>query len=380
VPCDRRHGFAYWKAGQTHHYKNSIYFGGGCDGGGLERLTWDGYDAIAQTRDAQRFLETRAHADRPFLLWLSWGPPHPPYAKVPDRYRKLYNASQVRVRGNVPAASDAKARGDLANYYAHCTALDACVGDMLSTLDRLDVANNTIVVFTSDHGDMLYSHGLQRKQLPYEEATRIPLLLRVPGLTARRLDGTINVEDLMPTLLGLCGLPTPASVEGLDFSRYMRGAAPDPSGGVALLQVMVPRGQFSDALAGGKPYRGLRTARFTYVRDANGPWLLYDNEHDPLQMSNLVNRSFDGVAELLDEQLSAILNASADEIGPRSYYRKLFACVDAGDGDVRACRLHVLSPPVDEQTLPSVLVLVLACSAMLIAIIARLFYFVKDDV
>ena len=85
---------------------------------------------------------------------------------------------------------------------------------------------NTIVVFTADHGDMLGSQGMMRKQKPSDESARVPMLMRWPaglGKKGRGLDAPINSEDLMPTLLGFAGLTVPGSVEGLDYSGYARG-------------------------------------------------------------------------------------------------------------------------------------------------------------
>src|SRR5678815_4384183 len=85
---------------------------------------------------------------------------------------------------------------------------------------------NTLVIFTSDHGDLLGSHGSWNKQQPYDESIRVPLLMHWPlglGNKGLRLDAPISSEDVMPTILGLCHLPIPKSVEGIDFSNYVRG-------------------------------------------------------------------------------------------------------------------------------------------------------------
>src|SRR5207244_9584863 len=125
-------------------------------------------------------------------------------------------------------------RKDLSGYYAHCAALDDCVGQLLTTLEETGLDRNTIVLFTSDHGDMLGSHGMQKKQKPYDESVRVPFLIRLPktlGTKSRKLEAPINSEDIMPTLLGLCGVPIPKTVQGLDFSNYIRNSfgLPSPS-------------------------------------------------------------------------------------------------------------------------------------------------------
>jgi arylsulfatase A-like enzyme len=272
-------------------------------------LKWDGYDAIAQTRDAQSYLRHQATNGRPFLLWLAWGPPHNPYETAPTNYRAMYSPDRIKLHPNVPAAAQDTARKELAGYYAHCTALDDCFNDLLRTLDQTGLSTNTIVVFTSDHGDMLWSQNQQRKQRPWEESARVPMLFRLPAsfrIQARRLNAMINTEDVMPTLLGLCGLAIPASVEGFDFTGVMRGGA-DPSGGATIVRCVAPFGEFIRS-GGGCEYRALRTAQYTFVRDLKGPWLLFDN-----------------VAELqakLDARLSNQLAAQRDEFRPGTDYIK----------------------------------------------------------
>ena len=289
IPRERRQGFDYWKVLEcTHAYNNSHYFADG-----PEKLKWDGYDAIAQTRDAQQFIGEHAKAgSKPFLLWLAWGPPHNPYETAPAKYQAMYSPESMKLRGNVPPEMEKQARAWLAGYYAHCTALDDCIADLLRTLKETGLDKNTIVVFTADHGDMLGSHAQQRKQRPWDESARVPMLWRVPdslGVKARRVEGTINTEDVMPTLLSLCGRAVPKSVEGNDFTGYLRGGA-DPSGGATIIRCTSPFGEFQRD-RGGKEYREVRTARYSYARDLEGPWLLYDNEKDPLQRDNLVGKT-----------------------------------------------------------------------------------------
>jgi len=117
----------------------------------------------------------------------------------------------------------------------------------------------------------------------------------------------------------LCGLPPPKGVEGFDFTDYLHGGV-DPSGGAAVIQCPSPFGEFTRAI-GGKEYRGVRTKRFTYVRDLNGPWLLYDNEKDPYQLQNLVNRPESaGDQARLEAELKRKLSAAHDEFRPGADY------------------------------------------------------------
>ncbi len=310
IPRQRRQGFQFWKVlGCTHDYNNSFYYGDED-----VKLRWDGYDAIAQTREAQRYI--REHAtNKPFVLFLSWGPPHAPYHTAPEKYKALFNPDALSVRPNVPESDRQKAREVLAGYYAHIAALDDCLGDLLTTLSEQGIAENTILVFTSDHGDMLYSHGRQKKQQPWDESIRVPFLLRYPaalGPGGRTIDMPINTPDIMPTLLGLCGIDVLETVEGTDFSRVVKGESPAPDNAV-LISCPSPFGQWNRKI-GGREYRGVRTERYTYVRDLDGPWLLYDNVDDPYQLTNLVNRPEHArLQEQLEERLKARLTQTRDD-------------------------------------------------------------------
>ncbi len=219
---------------------------------------------------------------------LSWGPPHDPYATAPEKYRALFQQESLTLRPNVPEADRQKARQALAGYYAHIAALDDCIGELLQAIPQTSREQETIFVFTSDHGDMLFSHGGQNKQQPWDESIRVPFLLHCPSLPARTIDLPINTPDIMPTLLGLSGIAVPDTVEGTDFSRIPTGKAPALDY-AALIECPSPFGQWTRA-RGGREYRGIRTRRYTYVRDLQGPWLLYDNTQDPYQLDNLCNQ------------------------------------------------------------------------------------------
>jgi len=318
IPRERRQGFDYWKVLEcTHDYNHSAYYADG-----PEKFYWEGYDAIAQTRDAQQYLRDHAQSQKPFILILAWGPPHDPYFTAPEKYRAMYDPEKLTLRPNVPEAARATARKTLAGYYAHCTALDDCFGELRRTLQEAGLAENTLLVFSADHGDMLGSRGAYKKQQPYDESIRVPLLLHWPkglGVKARQLDAPINAEDLMPTLLGLCGVPIPESVEGLDYSRYIRGGK-NPGDGATVILCPVVFGEWVRRM-GGKEFRGIRTTRYTYVRDLNGPWLLYDNQTDPYQTNNLANQpKYSKLQAKLEATLARKLKERHDEFLPGDAY------------------------------------------------------------
>ena len=318
IPAERQQGFAYWKVLEcTHDYNNSPYYAFDSD----EKLHWEGYDAIAQTRDAQQYICDR-DPDKPFLLALSWGPPHAPYHTAPEEYRALYSPEDIHLRPNVPAHREEVARPPLAGYYAHCTALDHCIGALLDTLRAEEIEEDTVFLFFSDHGDMLESQGMDKKQKPWDESIRIPFLLCYPALlgrAGRQADALIDMPDIMPTLLGLCDIPIPKTVEGLDFSKYLQGGE-DPSDGSALLSCPHPFGQWWTG-RGGRAYRGLRTRRYTYARALEGPWLLYDNDQDPYQLDNLIgNKEHRDLLHEMDQWLQRRLDEQNDEFRPSPEY------------------------------------------------------------
>ena len=317
IPKERRQGFEFWRVCEcTHDYNHSLYYGET-----PEKRYWPGYDAIAQTREAQKYI--RDHAKSPFVLFMSWGPPHAPYQTAPEKYRRMFaDKSKIFLRPNVPESLKEKARQDLAGYYAHIAALDDCIGDVLNTLKECDIEENTIFVFTADHGDMLYSQGQTKKQKPWEESVRIPFLLRYPavhGSTGKTIDMPINTPDIMPTLLGLSDIAIPESVQGKDFSGVIKGTQP-PDNDAALIMCPVPFHQWSYK-QGGREYRGVRTPRYTYVRDLKGPWLLYDNKSDPYQLKNLCNEpDYAQIQHKLDRILSRKLRETNDQFLPGPKY------------------------------------------------------------
>ena len=332
IPRERRQGFDYWKVLEcTHDYNNSFYYADG-----PEKLKWEGYDAIAQTEDARKYLRTRAKNEKPFVFLLAWGPPHDPYFSAPEKYRAMYDSAKLTLLGNVPKELAAETRRNLAGYYSQCTVLDDCVGELLKTLRETGLEQNTIVVFTADHGDMLGSHGFSKKQKPWDESIRVPLLFHWPGVlgkNGRQLEAVFNSEDFMPTVLGLCNVKIPKTVDGVDYSGYMRGRK-NPSDGAALIECITPFGEWIRS-RGGKEYRGIRTPQYTYVRDLAGPWLFFDNQADPLQMTNLAGRPDQTKLQTkLDEVLKRKLLKAHDEFLPGDVYVKKWGYETDASGTV----------------------------------------------
>jgi arylsulfatase A-like enzyme len=339
IPESSRQGFDYWMAQEcTHDYNHSSYWG---DRPGLRY--WDGYDAIAQTRQAQRYIENHAGGE-PFCLFLSWGPPHDPYHTPPETYRARYDQKTLVLRPNVSESCKAYADKNLRGYYAHIAALDECVGMLDQTLEETGLAENTIFVLTSDHGDMLGSQGRHYKWVPWDESVCVPFLLRFPaahGKHGRNVEMPISTPDIMPTLLGLSGIEVPPTVEGEDFSGIVCGRD-QPEENAALFLLPVPysivaeRGfelyrQYSEDYEGGpiKGYRGIRTQRYLYVADTDGPWLLYDNAEDPYQQHNLCgDPAYATIQTRLQAVLEQKLRDTNDDFRLPEYYVERWAYED----------------------------------------------------
>ena len=311
IPKERRQGFDYWKVLEcTHDYNNSWYWDNDD-----QKKKWEGYDAIAQTNDAIGYLKQHDGED-PFILFLSWGPPHGPYHTAPEKYRDQYaDPAEILLLPNVPAEKEEVARETIAGYYAHIAALDDCFAALMKAVKEMKLDKNTIIVFTSDHGDMLYSHSKQKKQKPWNESVNVPFVIHAPGNqtnAGRVLGMPIGTPDLMPTLLGLSGIPIPGSVEGDDYSDVIYGRE-EPGDAAKLIMCPVPFGQgkYSN---GGREYRGLRGVRYTYVEDLDGPWLFYDNLEDPYQLNNLVNKPD---VQYLQEKMAVELKSELERRGDK---------------------------------------------------------------
>lgn len=319
VPRSHQMGFDDWKGFEcNHHYHTGGYYHN--DDPNLHR--WQGYEPFAQTEEAARYLSEHANSEHPFLLMLSWGPPHFPLDSAPDVYQQRYRDRAIKLRPNVPEEHRAQAEKDLRGYYAHIAALDEALRRLREALQKANLEDQTILIVTSDHGDMRGSQGLETKLFPWNESIRVPFLLRAPGLLDRAgvsCDVPLDAPDIMPTLLGLCDLPIPASVEGRDWSPYLRGTTETTGEEDAYLVMPVA---FTELRRNGMlPYRGIFNRRYTYVRHSKGPWLLYDNLEDPYQMRNLVDHpEARSVQQAMESRLQTMMRTRNDHFEDERVY------------------------------------------------------------
>jgi arylsulfatase A-like enzyme len=327
IPPARRQGWDFWMAAECDHQNNNSHY---YTGNSPQKKHWEGYDVFAQTKAAKSYIQNHAGADNPFFLTLSLGPPHPASDAAPVDYRALYSSSKIQPLPNVPVENRDAARPLLLDYYAHCTAIDHCIGELLQTIENAGIAENTIFVFTSDHGGMLLSHGLPQhwKQVAYGESAHVPFLIRYPdahGHKGKIVNTPLNTPDILPTLLALANIPIPSPIEGDNLINLICGEAEIP-GRAALYMSVVPfvipipgRNLFTQT--DGIPYRAIRTKRYTYIRNLEGPWMLFDDCDDPHQINNLVN---DHAHHQTLRELEQILQAELIKIGddfraPESY-------------------------------------------------------------
>lgn len=255
--------------------------------------------------DAQWVLE-RCGRDRsrPFFLAVGFFRPHTPYVAPEDPYFGWYPESAMPIWPNIkqdqadlPAAAlgsykkeqdkltDTLRREALQAYYASISFMDAQVGHVVDALDVNGLAENTIIVFTSDHGYHTGEHGLWQKQSLFEESARVPLLIVAPKVSRTGIvsNAPVSQVDLFPTLAALCDVQTPENIQGQSLVPML--SDPNEKGrGWALTQVVRRKGK-------GESFFGysLRTPRWRFTEWDEGRQgrELYDHDSDPDEITNL---------------------------------------------------------------------------------------------
>lgn len=280
-PGPRRHGFEFWAANEcSHSHFHTQYFRDS-----PTPIPIDHFEPSAWADLGIEFLRASKTDRRPFFAEIAMGPPHDPY-KAPPQYAKLYDPAKLTMRPNWVSRPGLPGPEQIAQYYGAITAIDDQVGRLMSSLDELGLAQNTIVIFASDHGAMLGSQGKRLKRKPWEESIRVPGIVRYPRVMpkGRTTNCLLSHVDFAPTLLNLCGVKTPSSMQGTDLSAVVRGEKDDGPDS-AFLQIFGPfQGDGTEGA-----WRGVRTHRYMYARHESAPWVLYDLEKDPYEMKNLVD-------------------------------------------------------------------------------------------
>ena len=299
VPPERRGGFDYWVGYENNNNQHEGYVYGT---GREQPWRLEGYETDSLTDLLIEHLSDHVRSSgeggsyQPFFAALSVQPPHNPYIPpaTPDR-RYYHHPSEIRFRPNVPHVDWIKERAafDLAGYYGMVENLDDNIGRIRDALKALDIDRETYLVFFSDHGDCLGSHGQWHKSSPWEESIRVPFIVtKVEGanpVPPRVNDAVINHVDIAPTTLGLCGIKPPEWMQGYDYSGYcFRGAGQKAIGGEpdsAYLQ-QIPRKLHKHSV--NRAWRGVvMRDGWKYVCMPGHDWLLFDTKNDPYEMANL---------------------------------------------------------------------------------------------
>ena len=283
--------------------------------------------------EASRFL--RENQGNPFILYVNFLEPHMPFFGPRDEQYDVdaiplppnfdaapTEAQPLKARllqqhylrhghSGLPLANRDEWRRMIANYWGLCSLIDTHIGTILDTLDDCGLSDSTIVVFTSDHGDMMGAHQLLAKCLMFEEAVRVPLLMRLPGQTqARRVVGPVSQIDVVPTLLDLMGKMIPEHLQGKSLRPWMENptmAHDDPvfiewngpNNGLGDVQgevqipgwmtEMAPTEQIKAACS--DPVRSVITAdNWKFNCSPRGEHELYHLEQDPGETQNLFGR------------------------------------------------------------------------------------------
>ncbi len=303
IPRFNQGSFQRWKGGQSFEIKDPYYFAE--DDPKPRQLS--GYHTDAFFSLARDEIAEMAEKEDPWFMSLSVSPPHPPYlgpdfsqeCRLRDirhrdnvdieRYTSFYTGMMVKEPACWEDDPNIGFQRMMTEYYLMIENLDMNVGRLLGWLEAEGLAEDTIVLFFSDHGDMLASHGMHGKWTYLEESINIPLLVRIPekrrktGFTPGRvIDCPTCTEDFFPTTLEFAGLPVDPDLPGTSLEPWCQGEAPDRDG-VVLEYIEAGRStSFS-------PYRAYKTTTHKYVVNQEGPHCLYNLEQDPYEMTNLLD-------------------------------------------------------------------------------------------
>ena len=318
VDESRRHGFAHRVNAATYQsrltrseinaFRQDQGAGGGTTGSPSampERLFRDTF----YSEEAVRFL--RENRDRPFCLWASFFMPHTPL--VPhQRFWDLYDGVQLDLPDRSPNALETGFHGHLVRarergwyqqtdeqlhdairgYYGNVSQMDANVGRVFDTLRELGLDRNTVVVYTSDHGEMAGAHRMWTKHNMYEQSVRVPLIIRTPD----RLGGgsaqqqIVEQADLFPTLAELCGFDPPSGIDGRSIAPAVRGED-HRSREFAYSEYYFCRRVFTadDRFVGRPPILMVRTNRWKLNYLSWERSELFDLENDPGEFRNAID-------------------------------------------------------------------------------------------
>ncbi|MFP4052462.1 MAG: sulfatase [Phycisphaerae bacterium] len=324
VPPHRRGGFDEWVGYDNNNSQYDCWVHGG-EGDRAFHGRLPGYETDCLTDLLIDYIQRRTDACeqdtdeecKPFFAVLSVQPPHGPNV-APAEYMAMHNPGDVQFRPNVPPVErvQSQAARKLAGYYAQIENLDWNVGRVRQALQDAGIDDDTWIIFFSDHGDMMGSHGQFAKMTAHEESIRVPCVVNrgESHYNTRRgqSPAPMNHVDYAPTSLGLCGLEVPDWMQGRDFSGHVLKDKPTPEIGTAYLQSVIPtyHGNSVD-----RPWRGIVTEDgWKYVCFENQPWLLFNLNEDPYELANLAfNSRYWDMRDRLQDQLKQWISDTDDE-------------------------------------------------------------------
>ncbi|WP_269523076.1 sulfatase-like hydrolase/transferase [Coraliomargarita parva] len=314
VPKECRGRFKTWIGYENNNSQWDCYLHGHDGDREIEHFKLKAYEADSLTDMALERIRARREGDPPLFMVVSVQPPHIP-GLAPAKNRR-YQAQQLDLRPNVPQMTESQARFDLSGYYAQIENVDHNVGRIMDELREQDMIDQTHVMFFSDHGDMMGSHGRFGKCVPYEESVRVPFIIgggvpmRYHGQEAGNAPCLLNHVDVAPTTLGLAGIEVPDWMEGFDYSHrrtgknYEERVSEEPES--AYLQLLGPR-ESSYA------WRCVVTKDgWKYACVESGEWLLFDLNEDPFEMTNL---AFNTRFRQKREAMKALMREWIDKTG-----------------------------------------------------------------
>lgn len=325
TPKDQRHGFDFWYAYNTFdEHKTPHYW----DTNG-ERHDIHEWSPEYEAGKTIEYLKSRKQSGQPFFLVIGFNPPHSPYNSLNDCMEQDYDLyknvplSELLVRPNIN--QELKKKQACAPYYfASVTGDDREFGKILAALKELGMDKNTIVVFSSDHGETMASHVEDPKNSPYIEALNVPFMIRYPEkLKPHVTDLLLSTPDVMPTLLSLAGLKKeiPSTVEGTDLTPDLMSLKPLKNAPEAVLYI---RNADGNKDVNGKVIsyfpvsRGVKTDRYTLALTIDRKTqklkevLFFDDLKDPYQMHNLSVEDNRAVFQSLCKLMPALLKRAND--------------------------------------------------------------------
>ena len=323
VAPERRQGFEFWKGSECDHdYLNEHYY----FNDDTTKKIWEGYSTYAIAVAAQEYMEQASKQSKPFLLFTSLATPHFPHKTAPQEYRDYYDSIDLNIPPNVPEDSKEEVKEELVGYYGHATATDKAIGSLIDKIKELELFDNSIILFTSDHGEMMGAHGdrPREKQLPYKESANIPFLISYPDIASNKgkvANAAITTPDVLPSILTLAEISIPNTIEGYDLSSIMKDPSTNSERAALYMNIFPFASNFSDV-----EYRAIKTDQYTYVKSPKGPYKFFDDRNDPYQMNNLIgNPEFADLQAKLDQTLIVELDRIGEkEIHERFHYLKKF--------------------------------------------------------